>query len=131
MILNLNESDSFSNANKISAKAVSGFIHKVIHVTGAQERLLAQGIAMAESQFNRLASSKKGSVKARTIEPLKRIAHLLEEAQKAFSTQGLKHWLTTPNPYLHDVPPLLCLRSDKELDKVLSLLASIRYGFPA
>ncbi|MCL5056341.1 MAG: MbcA/ParS/Xre antitoxin family protein [Firmicutes bacterium] len=119
------------SAAKTSSKIVSDFIHKVIKATGAQERLIAQGIAMAESQFNRLASKKSGGVKIQTIYPLKRLEKLFQEAEKTFSKAGMKKWLTSPNPYLDDVPPILCLRTDKELDRVLSLLASIRYGFPA
>ncbi|MBI5181863.1 MAG: DUF2384 domain-containing protein [Nitrospirae bacterium] len=117
--------------DKIPAKDVRAFIQKLIKATGVPERLLAQAVAMAESQLNRMTSKRAGSFKEQTVHPLKRIAILIEEAQKVLTPKGVKKWINTPNPYLNDVPPILCLRSDKELEKVLSLLASIRYGFPA
>ncbi len=117
--------------DKIPAKDVRAFIQKLIKATGVPERLLAQAVAMAESQLNRMTSKRAGSFKEQTVHPLKRIAVLVEEAQKVLTAKGARQWINTPNPYLNDVPPILCLRSDKELEKVLSLLASIRYGFPA
>lgn len=42
--------------------------------------------------------------------------------------EGVKKWLTTPNPYLDDVPPIQHLRSAKELAKTLDALGSIRHG---
>ena len=116
---------------RIPAKDVRAFIQKLIKATGVPERLLAQAVAMAESQLNGMTSKRAGSFKEQTVHPLKRIAILIEEAQKVLTPKGVKKWINTPNPYLNDVPPILCLRSDKELEKVLSLLASIRYGFPA
>ena len=121
----------FEGAGRISAKAVSAFIHEVLRLTGVPEKHLAQGIGIAESQLNRMASLKSGTVKAVTVQPLRRVAVLLEEASQALSEKGVRHWLATPNAYLNDVPPILCLRSDRELDRVLAVLASIRYGFPA
>lgn len=117
--------------DRIPAKDVRVFILKLIKATGVPERLLAQAVAMAESQLNRMTAKKTGSFKEQTVQPLKRIAILVDEAQKVLTAKGARHWINTPNPYLNDVPPILCLRSDKELEKVLSLLASIRYGFPA
>jgi uncharacterized protein (DUF2384 family) len=70
-------------------------------------------------------------VKTYTLSPLTRAAVLIDAAQKTLSKEGIHLWLTTPNPYLNDVPPILCLRSDKELEKAKSLLAAVRYGFPA
>lgn len=116
---------------KIPAKEVGSFIRKLMQATGVSEKILAQAVAMAESQLNRMTSQKSGFIKEQTIHPLKRVAILVEEARKALSNEGVRRWISTPNPYLNDVPPILCLRSDKELEKVLSLLASIRYGFPA
>lgn len=130
-MLELTGNATFQGSDKVPAKDVSHFIHHALHLIGARERMLAQGVDMPESQFNRLAKAQKGSVKAQTIRPLKRLAAVLEEAEKTFSKEGMKHWLLTPHPALSDVMPLLCLRTDKELEKVLSLMASIRYGFPA
>ncbi len=116
---------------KIAAKEVRAFINELIDATGVPERRLAQAVDMAESQLSRMATKKTGLFKEQTIHPLRRIAILVEEAFKVLTPKGVKRWITTPNPYLNDLPPILCLRSDKELEKVLSLLASIRYGFPA
>lgn len=116
---------------KIPAKKVSAFIRGLIEATGVPARTLAQAVAMAESQLSRMASETAGFVRPETVHPLLRIAILIEEARESLSAEGARRWLVTPNPYLNDVPPILCLRSDKELEKSRSLLASIRYGFPA
>jgi uncharacterized protein (DUF2384 family) len=118
-------------SDKIPAKEVSAFINNIIQDTGITEKTLAQAIGMSESQLHRMISKKTGNYRKHTILPLERIANLIEEAKKTLTAKGAKNWLKTPNPYLHDVAPILCLRSDKELEKVLSVLASIRYGFPA
>lgn len=130
-MLTLTGSPAFQGAERVPARDVSHLIHDLIDFTGAPERILAQGIAMPESQFNRLAKGKTGLVKPQTLTPLKRIALLLDEADKSLAKTGVKKWLLSPHPALHDVPPILCLRTDRELEKVLSLLAAIRYGFPA
>lgn len=119
------------STDKIPAGEVSVFIKEIIQNTGVTEKTLAQAIGMSESQLHRMISKKIGSYRKHTIQPLERIAILVEEARKVLTTSGAKKWLKTPNPYLHDVAPILCLRSDKELEKVLSILASIKYGFPA
>lgn len=121
----------FESASAIPAKAVSSFIHEVLRLTGVPEKNLAQGMGMAESQLNRMAGLRTGTVKAVTVQPLRRVAVLVEEARQALSEKGVRRWLSTPNAYLNDVPPILCLRSEKELERVLAVLASIRYGFPA
>ncbi len=116
---------------RVPAREVKSYVHALLSATEATDRELAQGVGMAEAQFNRLASSRGGAVKSQTLFPLRRVALLVEEGLKALSAQGLKRWLREPNAYLDDVPPILCLRSDKELRKVTGLLAAIRYGFPA
>ena len=68
--------------DRIPARDVRAFIQKLIKATGVPERLLAQAVAMAESQLNRMTSKKAGSFKEQTVHPLKRIAILVEEAQK-------------------------------------------------
>jgi uncharacterized protein (DUF2384 family) len=118
-------------SEKIPAKKVRVYIKELVAYTGVAVRLLAQAVAMSESQLSRMVSKKSGSFREETVHPLRRIAILVEEAKKVLTARGAKRWLNTPNPYLNDVPPILCLRSEKELEKVLSVLASIRYGFPA
>ncbi|MEK6680229.1 MAG: hypothetical protein AABY39_12510, partial [Nitrospirota bacterium] len=49
--------------DRIPAKDVRAFILKLIKATGVPERLLAQAVAMAESQLNRMTSKKAGSFK--------------------------------------------------------------------
>ncbi len=117
--------------NMLPAKAVSIFIHELLRITGIPEKNLAQGVGIAEAQLNRMASRKIGTVRTPTVVSLKRIATVVDEARKTLSPAGVKHWLSTPNPYLNDVAPILCLRSDKEMDKVVALLSAIRHGFPA
>ncbi|KQC14002.1 MAG: hypothetical protein APR63_06480 [Desulfuromonas sp. SDB] len=119
------------STDKIPAGEVSVFIKEIIQNTGVTEKTLAQAIGMSESQLHRMISKKSGNYRKHTVRPLERIAILVEEARKTLTAKGAKKWLNTPNPYLHDVAPILCLRSDKELEKVLSILASIKYGFPA
>jgi uncharacterized protein (DUF2384 family) len=115
----------------VEGKNVSRFIRQLAKVAGVSERTLAQAVTMAESQLSRMAANKKGAVRAQTLYPLRRVALLVEEAGKTLSEPGVKEWLSTPNPYLDDVPPILHVRSDKELEKALNVLASIRHGFPA
>lgn len=115
----------------IASRNVGRFIRRLAKVAGVSERTLAQAVTMAESQLSRMATNTKGSVKAQTIYPLRRVAVLVEETRKTLSDPGVKEWLSTPNPYLDDVPPILHVRSDKELEKALNVLASIRHGFPA
>jgi putative toxin-antitoxin system antitoxin component (TIGR02293 family) len=115
----------------LPAREVGRFLEQLIELSGVTEKALAQAVAMSESQLNRMLSKRTGLVKAQTIQPLKRIAVLVEEARQTLAGAGAKAWLTTPNPYLDDVPPIQHLRSEKELEKALDLLASIRHGFPA
>ena len=115
----------------IEGKNVSRFIRRLAKAAGVSERTLAQAVTMAESQLSRMAANKKGAVRVQTLYPLRRVAMLVEEAGKTLSEAGVKEWLSTPNPYLDDVPPILHVRSDKELEKALNVLASIRHGFPA
>ena len=115
----------------LSAREVSRFLEQLIGLSGVTEKTLAQAVAMSESQLNRMLSKRTGAVKAQTIQPLKRIAVLVEEARKTLTSAGAKEWLNTPNPYLDDVAPIQHLRSEKELEKTLDVLAAIRHGFPA
>lgn len=115
----------------LPAREVGRFLEKLIELSGVTEKALAQAVAMSESQLNRMLAKRTGSVKGQTIQPLKRIAVLVEEARKTLTVEGAKEWLTTPNPYLDDVPPIQHLRSEKELEKALDVLAAIRHGFPA
>jgi uncharacterized protein (DUF2384 family) len=121
----------FEGVDKIPGREVSAFVHRLSKASGLPDKTLAQAVCMSEALLNRLAAGRADSVRAQTIQPLKRAALLVEEALDALTPAGARAWLTTPNPYLHDVPPILCLRSDKELDRVLALLASIRHGWPA
>ena len=114
----------------LPAREVGRFIAKLIESSGVTEKALAQAVAMSESQLNRMLSRRTGAVKAQTIQPLKRIAVLIEEARQTLAGAGARQWLTTPNPYLDDVPPIQHLRSEKELEKALDVLAAIRHGFP-
>jgi uncharacterized protein (DUF2384 family) len=122
---------SWGNAARIPATQASSWLLSLLSWAGINDTTLAHGVDMAESQINRIKSARDGYVKTYTLTPLTRAAVLIDGARKTFSKEGVHQWLTTPNPYLNDVPPILCLRSDKELEKALSLLAAMRYGFPA
>lgn len=115
----------------VPGKKARALIRGILSAAGISAKTLAQAVVMAESQLNRMASPSTRSVKVQTLQPIQRAAKLVDAARDALSEQGVKRWLNTPNPYLNDVAPILCLRSDKELEKVLSLLAAIRYGLPA
>jgi len=115
---------------QVSSDNVSKHIDKLMKLTGASASVLAQGMNIPEPQFNRMAR-KKSKFRAETLKPIERVEILLQEALKTLTPVGVKHWLMEPNPYLNDVPPILCMRSDKEMEKVLSLLVAIRHGFPA
>ena len=119
------------NASKVHAKDVSRWIQGLLRAIGVSERAAAQGLNIAESQFTRMAHSKNGHYRTSTLEPIERLEKIYKEARETLTETGARRWLTTPNPYLNDVPPVLCLRSDKEMEKVVSLLASVRYGFAA
>ena len=127
----LTNMDLTNGSVKIAAKEVKIIIKKLRDATGVNIRHLAEGVAMPESQLSRMATKETGVLKGPTVRPLGRIELLVKEAGKVLTRDGVKKWISTPNPYLNDLPPILCLRSDKELEKVLALLASIGYGFPA
>jgi len=106
-------------------------LHALLKLTAVPEQDLAHGLHIAEAQLNRMVSRKTGFYRPQTLQPIKRFEALVKAAREALSEPGIRRWLVEPNPYLNDVPPILCLRSDKELEKVLSLLNSIAHGFPA
>jgi len=121
----------WGNAAKIPAARAGSWLRGLLSLAGINDTTLAHGVDMAESQINRIKSARGGYVKTYTLSPLTRAAVLIDEARKTLSKEGVRRWLTTSNPYLNDVPPILCLRSDKELEKTMSLLAALRYGFPS
>ncbi len=121
----------WGNAAKVPAKQASSWLQGLLSLAGINDTTLAHGVDMAEAQINRIKLARVGYVKTYTLSPLTRAAVLIDEARKTLSKEGVHKWLTAPNPYLNDVPPILCLRSDKELEKAKSLLAAVRYGFPA
>lgn len=121
----------WGNAAKVPAAQASSWVVKLERAAGVKDSDLAHGVDMAEAQINRLRSTRSGFVKTYTLTPLTRAAVLIDEALRTLTPEGARRWLTAPNPYLNDVPPILCLRTDKELEKVKGLLAALRYGFPA
>ena len=122
---------SWGSAAKVPARQASSWVQRLESLAGVNDTTLAHGVDMAESQINRIRSTRVGFVKTYTLTPLTRAAVLIDEANKTLTEKGARNWLTTPSPYLNDVPPILCLRSDKELERAKTLLASVRYGFPA
>jgi len=125
--------DTFAHAEygKVPAKEVNEGIHEILRTLGVSGRVLAHGLGIAEAQLHRMLTKKTGFYRAQTLAPFYRVAKLVEEARQSLSEPGVKSWLNRPNPYLNNLPPILCVRSDQELGKVVAQLAAIRYGFPA
>src|SRR5438874_11375607 len=92
---------------RIPTDNVAVHIQKLLKTTGVSASMLAQVIAIPEAQLNRM-SRNKSSVRPKTLRPIERAETLVQEALKTFTPAGVKHWLQEPNPYLNDVPPLLC-----------------------
>ena len=127
----LTESVPFEGGAAIPARNAAAFVHRLSEAAGVPDRLLAAAALMPEAQLNRLASGRGGPVRPSTLLPLKRVAMLVEEAHETLAPQGARAWLVAPNPYLHNVAPVLCVRSDKELERARAVLAAIRHGCPA
>ncbi len=71
------------------------------------------------------------SVPLSVLQKLTRKRLLIKEAESVFKTVfRAKTWLNTNNPYLKNKKPILCTNSQKDFDKVLSMLSSIKLGFP-
>jgi len=115
----------------IPAKEAGDKIHAILNTVGIRPTVLASACLMAEPQLVRLSRRPPGAVRVETLIPLERVEKLVHEASETLTEQGARNWLNAPNPYLDNMPPILRARSDAELDKALSALASIRYGFPA
>lgn len=115
----------------VPTKEVGGMIRRIINVAGVNSSTLANACVMAESQMARLGRHRTGCVRNETLIPIKRVETLVKAASEALPAGGVSDWLNTPNPYLDDIPPILHARSEEELAKSLSLLASLQYGFPA
>src|SRR5258708_7304579 len=120
-----------SEHGKVPAKEVNEGIHEILRLLGVSGRVLAHGLGIAEAQLHRMMTKKTGFYRPQTLTPFYRVAKLVEEARQSLSERGVKSWLNRPNPYLNNLPPILCVRSDQELSKVVAQLAAIRYGFPA
>ena len=119
------------NATRIPAKTAGKQLDAIVlelHVKGTD---LARGLNMNEAQLNRMRHKKSGFYRSETLRPITRITELIELAEKIFTKEGIQEWFNTPNSYLNDLPPLLCLRTDKEAQKVHGLLTALGRGFPA
>ena len=121
----------FGGQQRLLARDVGRFVQRMRRITGVPMGHLAQSVAMPESQLNRIVHMQRGWVRAQTVYPLHRVKDLVEAALRTLTINGVKTWLTTPHPELNDVPPILHLRSEKELGEALNVLAAIEYGFPA
>lgn len=121
----------FPTTEKVKAQDVSARIRVILRDAGVPERSAAQGLGFGETYFSRMKNKRTGYYRRESISPLERLAYVVDFAKNTLSEKGVKNWLLEPNPYLNNVSPVLCLRSDEEMEKVISLLAAIRYGFPA
>jgi uncharacterized protein (DUF2384 family) len=121
----------FSQKEKVSAREVRLKIKDLLRKAGAPERVVAQGLALGETYFSRMKNRRSGFYRRDSLYPLERLSRVLEFASTTLSPKGVREWFLEPNPSLNNVPPILCLRSNEETEKVVSLLAAIRYGLPA
>lgn len=121
----------FPTTEKIKARDVSSRIRVILQEAGVPERSVAQGLALGETYFSRMKNKRTGYYRRESISPLERLAYVVDFAKHTLSEKGVKNWLLEPNPYLNNVSPVLCLRSDEEMEKVISLLAAIRHGMPS
>ncbi len=65
------------------------------------------------------------------LQKLTRKRLLIKEAESIFKTVSQANtWLNTNNPYLKNKKPILCTASQKDFDKVMSVLSAIKLGFP-
>lgn len=121
----------FPAKDKIAAKDVSRHIRTVLKRTGVSERTIAQGLAIGETYFSRMKNRQTGFYRRESLYSIERLLQVVEYAKTTLSEKGVRDWLIEPNAYLNNVPPILCLRSDEEMAKVISLLGAIRYGIPS
>lgn len=105
---------------------MSAFIRRLEKASRLPDEALARAAAMPPSTLKRLAAIRTGSVSARRLRPLVRVASVVEEARAALPEQAVRAWLTTPNPYLHDLPPIECVRSEEGYQIILAMLAALK-----
>jgi uncharacterized protein (DUF2384 family) len=92
--------------------------------------MIAQGLGIPERNLNRL-TQRRNKPRRDTLRQLERVEKLIQDVLRTLNPKGAFEWLRTPNQYLNDVAPIQCLRSEKELEKVMGILAAIKFGFPA
>lgn len=119
------------SSGKVSAMIASNQISNICNELRVNGTDLARGLNINEAQLNRMRKKKSGFYRAETLRPFNRMNAVIDLAEKVFTKKGIREWFTTPNPYLNDLPPLLCLRTDKEAEKVHALLTALGHGFPA
>ena len=121
----------FPTTKKIKARDVSSRIRIILRDAGVPERSAAQGLGLGEKDFTGMKNKRTGFYRRESIAPLERLAYVVDFAKSTLTKKGVKKWLLEPNPYLNNVSPVLCLRSNEEMEKVISLLAALGHGFPA
>lgn len=117
--------------DRVPAAEARRRINMIVIEIDAKGADLARGLNINDAQLNRMRHKKTGFYRPETLRPINRLQEILELAEKILTRPGLRKWFTTPNPKLDDLPPLMCLRSDKEAEKVKSLLMALGHGFPA
>ena len=120
-----------SHPGKVPAREVGSRIRAILDETGTRESKAAQGLGLGEAYFSRMKNRRSGSYRRESLLPLERLSRVVDFAKGTLSGKGVKDWLREPHPALNNVAPILCLRSEEEAEKVISLLAAIRHGFPA
>jgi len=119
------------NSERVPADEARRQINLIIAEIEVKGTDLARGLNINDAQLNRMRHKKTGFYRQETLRPIHRFQEILDLAEKILTRQGLRKWFTTPSQKLDDLPPLMCLRTDKEAEKVKALLMALGHGFPA
>ena len=117
--------------DRVPAAEARRRINMIVLEIDAKGTDLARGLNINDAQLNRMRHKKTGFYRQETLRPINRLQEILDLAEKILTRPGLRKWFMTPTPRLNDLPPLMCLRTDKEAEKVKSLLMALGHGFPA
>jgi uncharacterized protein (DUF2384 family) len=114
----------------LSEENAADHMGAIIHDARIPAYMIAQGLGIPEKNLSRI-TLRQHKPRRDTLRQLERIQKLVQDALRTLTPKGAFEWLIAPNPFLNDVAPIQCLRSEKELEKVLGVLAAIKFGFPA
>ncbi len=117
---------------RIDAMEISRTLNDILKDINVPNYYIAKGLGIDEKYFLQIKNNYYGSyTHDENINSLERLIRLVDFAEDTLSKEGVKEWLEKPNPNLGYTSPILYLRSDEEMEKVLSLLGAIGHGLPA